>query len=111
MLDWRVDTFLDVCETLNYTHTAARLNITQPAVSQHIAWLEKQYETPLFSRKGRALVLTDAGKEVAEVLLSQRNDENLLKQELSTLNSGVSKLVIGATLTAGEFMLARPLAR
>lgn len=111
MLDWRVDTFLDVCETLNYTHTAARLNITQPAVSQHIAWLEKQYETPLFSRKGRTLVLTDAGKEVAEVLLSQRNDENLLKQELSTLNSGVSKLVIGATLTAGEFMLARPLAR
>ncbi len=25
MLDWRVDTFLDVCETLNYTHTAKRL--------------------------------------------------------------------------------------
>lgn len=52
MLDWRVDTFLDVCETLNYTHTAARLNITQPAVSQHIAWLEKQYETPLLDEKG-----------------------------------------------------------
>ena len=40
MLDWRIDTFLDVCETLNYTHTAARLNITQPAVSQHISWLK-----------------------------------------------------------------------
>ena len=48
MLDWRVDTFLDVCETLNYTHTARRLSITQPAVSQHISWLEKQLGVTLF---------------------------------------------------------------
>lgn len=111
MLDWRIDTFLDVCETLNYTHTAARLNITQPAVSQHISWLEKQLGVQLFSRQGRSLCLTEQGGLVKEVLQTQRNDESLLKRELTMLDSGNSTLSIGATLTAGEYLLARPLAR
>ena len=38
MLDYRVATFMKVCETLNYTHAAEELNITQPAVSQHIRY-------------------------------------------------------------------------
>lgn len=110
MLDWRIDTFLDVCETLNYTHTAARLNITQPAVSQHISWLEKQLGIQLFVRQGRSLCLTEQGDLVKEVLQAQRNDESLLRRELTMLDSGNSTLSIGATLTAGEYLLARPLA-
>lgn len=111
MLDWRIDTFLDVCETLNYTHTAARLNITQPAVSQHISWLEKQLGVQLFIRQGRSLCLTEQGGLVKEVLQAQRNDESLLRRELTMLDSGNSTLSIGATLTAGEYLLAHPLAR
>lgn len=111
MLDWRIDTFLDVCETLNYTHTAARLNITQPAVSQHISWLEKQLGVQLFIRQGRSLCLTEQGGLVKEVLQAQRNDESLLRRELAMLDSGNSTLSIGATLTAGEYLLAHPLAR
>ena len=43
MLDFRMDTFLMVCETMNFTRAAERLNITQPAVSQHIRFLEDYY--------------------------------------------------------------------
>lgn len=111
MLDWRIDTFLDVCETLNYTHTAARLSITQPAVSQHISWLEKQLGVSLFIRQGRSLRLTEQGNLAKEVLQAQRNDESLLRRELTMLDSGNSTLSIGATLTAGEYLLARSLAR
>ena len=32
MLDFRVETFLTVCRTMNYTRAAEELNITQPAV-------------------------------------------------------------------------------
>lgn len=32
MLDFRTNTFLTVCETMNFTEAAKRLNITQPAV-------------------------------------------------------------------------------
>ena len=43
MLDFRVKTFLTVCQTRNYTQAAKLLHITQPTVSQHIAFLEKEY--------------------------------------------------------------------
>ena len=45
MLDLRLDTFLSLCETRNYTKTANLINITQPAVTQHIKYLEGYYET------------------------------------------------------------------
>ena len=47
MLDYRTETFLTVCKTLNFTTAAKQLNITQPAVSQHIHFLEKQYSKKL----------------------------------------------------------------
>ena len=43
MLDFRVATFLCVCQTMNFTRAARILNITQPAVSQHIHFLEEAY--------------------------------------------------------------------
>ena len=58
MLDFRMDTFLAVCQYMNYTRAAEALNITQPAVSQHIRWLEEQYEAPLFTYANKRLSLT-----------------------------------------------------
>ena len=43
MLDFRMDTFLEVCRSMNFTRAAQTLHITQPAVSQHIHYLEKLY--------------------------------------------------------------------
>ena len=58
----RLETFLCVCQTMNFTRAAEQLNLTQPAVSQHIRFLEKQYGMPLFIHDGRRLRLTPAGK-------------------------------------------------
>ena len=43
MLDFRVETFLTVCRTMNFTRAAEELHITQPAVSHHIHTLEEEY--------------------------------------------------------------------
>ena len=51
MLDHRLQTFLTLCETGNYTKTAEILNMTQPAVSQHIRYLENHYQVVLVSGK------------------------------------------------------------
>ncbi len=58
MLDFRTDTFLTVCETMNFTEAARRLHITQPAVSQHIRFFEKEYDVKLFSYCNKQLYLT-----------------------------------------------------
>ena len=48
MLDFRMETFLTVCQCMNFTRASEKLNITQPAVSQHIHFLEKHYNAKLF---------------------------------------------------------------
>ena len=48
VLDFRMDTFLEVCRCRNYTRAAEHLNITQPAVTQHIQYLQNYYGARLF---------------------------------------------------------------
>ena len=62
MLDFRVETFLAVCRHMNFTKAARELNITQPAVSHHMHYLEQAYGTALFQHNGKRLQLTEAGE-------------------------------------------------
>lgn len=47
---------------LSFTKAGAELFLTQSAISRQIQALEEQLETPLFERRTRALVLTEAGQ-------------------------------------------------
>ena len=47
MLDTKIFTFLKVAQHRNYTRAAAELNLTQPAVTQHIKKLEEYYNCTL----------------------------------------------------------------
>ena len=49
---------------LSFTDAAAELNLTQSSVSRQIAALEHQVGKPLFVRKTRALLLTEAGLQL-----------------------------------------------
>lgn len=105
MLDFRIETFLTVCETMNFTKAAEQLHITQPAVSHHIRALEEEYAASLFSYQGKRLRLTDAGNTLRETALTMRHDITLLKKQIRSLNSGENSLRFGATLTVGEFTM------
>ncbi len=105
MLDFRTETFLTVCQTLNYTAAARQLHITQPAVSQHIHFLEKEYGVPLFLYKNKQLFLTDAGEILRKHLLTIQNDEKAVKEELRSVRAGIETLSIGVTMTIGEYAI------
>lgn len=53
--------FWAVAKDGNLTRTAARLHVSQSALSTQIRQLEEQLGEPLFRREGRRLVLTEAG--------------------------------------------------
>ena len=111
MQDFRVETFLTVCRTMNYTRAAKALNITQPAVSQHIAHLEKAYGARLFDYRGKRLTLTEAGELVRSTLSIMDHDERLLRERVAAAVSGARiDMSVGMTLTAGEYLVAAPLA-
>lgn len=110
MLDFRVETFLTVCETMNFTRAAQLLHITQPAVSQHIHALETQYGTRLFLYEGKQLRLTEAGQLFLQTAATMRHDVRRLQEALQQMDSR-RHLRFGATLSIGEYLLPSPLLR
>src|SRR3982751_847448 len=70
---------------LSFTKAGAELFLTQSAVSRQIKELEDQLGLPLFHRRHRALVLTEAGQQfyaaAAQVLTTMRNATNRLKAQ------------------------------
>ena len=99
MLDFRMDTFLAVCQYMNYTRAAEALNITQPAVSQHIRWLEEQYEAPLFTYANKRLSLTREGELLRSMALTVKHDEQMLRRRIHDPGPGAHRLVFGVTPT------------
>ncbi len=59
-----IRTFIHLSETGSFSDTALQMHLTQPAVSKRIAQLEQHYNTKLFDRLGRQLVLTEQGKQL-----------------------------------------------
>lgn len=88
MLDTRLKTFLILLEEKNYTKAAKRLYISQPAVTQHIKSLEKDYNMQIF-KDGKNFELTSEGKllkEYADIANQQyaQFETALLKKENKT---------------------------
>ena len=54
--------FLCVCKHQSMTKAAEELFIAQPAVSNTIAEIEKNYKVKLFDRINKKMLLTDEGK-------------------------------------------------
>ncbi|MEM6462331.1 MAG: LysR family transcriptional regulator [Pseudomonadota bacterium] len=54
--------FQTVAHEGNLTRAAAKLNVSQSAVSSQIRLLEERFGQDLFERRGRALMLTEAGR-------------------------------------------------
>jgi LysR family transcriptional regulator, benzoate and cis,cis-muconate-responsive activator of ben and cat genes len=53
---------ITLAEELNYTRAAARLRITQPALSKQIAELERQLGFSIFRRSHHRIDITEAGQ-------------------------------------------------
>jgi LysR family transcriptional regulator, low CO2-responsive transcriptional regulator len=58
-----LQTFVVAAESQSFTRAAEILGLTQAAVSQHVALLEKELRTALFDRGPRSVTLTDAGRK------------------------------------------------
>ena len=103
MLDNRIHTFLELCNVLNYHKVAENLSMTQPAVTQHIKYIENFYQCKLFDYSNRKLSITKQGIELEKyarniISLSLSVEENLLQKDKLQIN-------IGATKTIGEYLM------
>ncbi|MBD5133664.1 MAG: LysR family transcriptional regulator [Clostridiales bacterium] len=109
MQDHRMETFLTLCETMNYRQAAERLHITQPAVTQHIQYLEGYYGCKLFSYDGRKLTKTEQAALLERGAHAMKYQEERLREDLRLRQA--PSLSIGATKTIGEFIIAEHVSR
>lgn len=75
--------FLVSSETLNFTHAASQIGLTQSGISQHISRLEEQLGTPLFVRVGKKLHITPAGAELKKFIESYSESVSSLLDKIN----------------------------
>ena len=96
----------------SFSRAAANCHVSQPSLSQQIAKLERRVEQRLFDRLGRRVVLTDAGRlladRAAQILASVDDVERQLRAG-DALASG--RLTIGAIPTVAPYLLPPVLGR
>lgn len=93
--------FIAVAERQHVTQGARDLNLTQSATSAAIAALEARYETKLFDRIGRRIVLTEAGRLFlveAKAVLERAAAAEAVLADLAGLERGALSLAASQTV-------------
>jgi DNA-binding transcriptional LysR family regulator len=106
MLDARrLNIFAVVAEEGSFTAAAEKLYLSQPAVSQQMAILEREVGVQLMKRMPRGIELTTAGEVLAQrarVILDSMTE---LESELRRLVDAPRKVRVGAFSTAGAHFI------
>ena len=106
MLDARrLEIFCAVVEEGSFTAAAARLHLTQSAVSQQIAILERDAGLSLLERLPRGVKPTQAGQFLAKRAQTLLRDLGGLEQELQRLADPPKKVRLGVFATAGAHLV------
>ena len=102
--------FVAVCDTMNMTAAAESLFMSQSAISQAIAELEKYYDVRLFERLSRKLFLTQAGETLLSYARHMIRMNADIEKDMRTLHHS-SLLRLGASVTVGANVLPALVAR
>src|ERR1700724_657165 len=100
------EVFLAVAKAGSFRVAAEAMHLSQPALSQHVAEMERELGTRLFDRLGRKVALTEAGRvleEHAHRLFASLTSAREAVADLGGLKRG--SLVLGASTTPGIYVL------
>ena len=106
------EVFLAVARAGSFRAAAEVLHLSQPALSQHVAELERELGARLLDRLGRRIALTEAGRVVedhARRIFATLASARETVAELAGLKRGA--LLIGASTTPGIYVLPQLAAR
>lgn len=98
--------FFHAADTGSYTAAAAKLHISQPAVTVQIRAFEDACDLKLFRKKGRSIHLTDEGRilyEYAKKIFNYEQEVEYAIDQLHDLKRGV--LRIGTTKTYARYFM------
>jgi DNA-binding transcriptional LysR family regulator len=97
----RLRIYAAVAEGGSFTAAASALFLSQSAISQQMAILEREAGVPLLERLPRGIRLTPAGELLAERTTRLLAEVDALEDELKRLGAGIQEVHLGAFPTAG----------
>jgi DNA-binding transcriptional LysR family regulator len=104
--------FLGVAEARSFSRAAARLNVTQPALSRQIRDLERELGIQLFDRAGRQVRLTPQGQDLLSRSRNALAEVDGIRDRARSLEEGrVGVLRLGATPQVLQSIIAGFLTR
>jgi LysR family transcriptional regulator, transcriptional activator of the cysJI operon len=111
--NFRLRVFRAVAEEMSFRKAAEVLNLSQPAVSQHIHALEEEVGVRLFDRArgeghGSQISLTEAGRVLLGYAKTAAATMAEAQRALAALNNeAVGPLRLGASTTVAQYVLPR----
>ena len=108
----RLRLFLAVLDQGGVARAAAKENISQPAVSEHIRGLEEHFGVRLVARVGRGICPTPAARQIepyARQVVKLLESAEQVASEIQGLRTG--SLTVGASSTPGTYLLPQALGR
>ena len=88
-------------QEMNMRKAAQRLFVSQPALSQRLQSIEKNWETQIFIRSQRGLTLTPSGEKIIQFAKEVVKKEDKVREELQSLGSeihGTLKLAVASII-------------
>ena len=101
-----INVFLTVAECGSFSEAGRRLNLSQPAISQTIQNLERQFGVQLFIRQGHSIRLTEAGQLLQGLGKELLTSANRIEETMNSLQATVmGEMNIGCSTTSGKYLL------
>lgn len=108
MENFRLKVFRTVAEKSSFRHAAEALYLTAPAVTLQIKALENELGLQLFDRRGKAIVLTEAGTRLLKYAEQIANIVFTARQELAELRGpDHGEVKVGASTTIAQYVLPK----
>jgi len=110
---YQFEMFAMVARLGNLTHASAEMNISQPALTQQLKNLEKEYDLKLHKKGGKGIELTEAGKILLKYVQRTLKQHEKVKRRLSatTAPNKALSLTIGGSYSPSAVLLPSLMAR
>jgi DNA-binding transcriptional LysR family regulator len=108
----RLEVFVAVARRLNFSNAARALRLSQPAVSQQVAALERELGAQLFERTTRRVRLTAAGATLLAYSDGLLREHAAARRAVAAAEGRIAgDLSVAASLTVGAYLLPAALVR
>ena len=101
-----------LAQEMNMRKAAERLFVSQPALSQRLQTIEKEWQTQIFIRSQKGLTLTPAGEEIIKLANDVIEREESVRESIQAMDHKVyGTLKIACATIVGQNWLPKVLKR